>query len=277
MEYVEGRSLADALRDGERVDAERLATELLDALASVHAAGVVHRDVKPGNVLLDREGRVRLADFGIAQPSDATTLTRTGVVIGTLRYLAPEVAAGAPATPASDLCSAGKVIGEAAEHSGDVAGVRRLVARLTLPEPELRPASAAAALRVLDRADDEPTPPLPPPTAATGENATTPTRFATDATAVHDGDARERPDTARPNAVRRGAARRRPTPLAPPIAWASAGLAALVLVLALALRSSDDGDRSQSTGPGASPAPARTAPLDEQLDALDRTVDDAAR
>ena len=83
MEYVPGPTLAARIAAGERVDANRLADELLGALAHIHRAGIVHRDVKPANVLFDPGGRTKLTDFGIAQPEDATQITQTGEVIGT--------------------------------------------------------------------------------------------------------------------------------------------------------------------------------------------------
>lgn len=112
MEYVAGGSLADRLRDPQKAnwDAEVLARELLDALGYVHRAGVIHRDIKPGNVLIGSDGRARLTDFGIAQPSDASRLTSTGMVIGSERYIAPEVMRGQPASPRSDLFSLGVLI-----------------------------------------------------------------------------------------------------------------------------------------------------------------------
>jgi len=83
MEYVEGGDLASRVARGETPTAERLARELLGALAHIHGAGVLHRDIKPQNVLIDAQGHARLTDFGIAQPRDAASLTRTGQVIGT--------------------------------------------------------------------------------------------------------------------------------------------------------------------------------------------------
>jgi eukaryotic-like serine/threonine-protein kinase len=148
MEYVAGGTLADVLpeRSGE-VDALRLARELLGALGHIHDAGIVHRDVKPANVLLGRDGRARLTDFGIARAAGQTKLTQTGQVVGTMRYLAPEVLAGEPATPRSDLYALGVILTECASRD---AAAGALAGRLTAPEPAQRPASAQEALRQLD-------------------------------------------------------------------------------------------------------------------------------
>ena len=115
MAHVPGGSLRDRLRDGDAPDPRRLAGDLLSALAQVHAAGIGHRDVKPGNVLVGDDGTAQLTDFGIALPADATAMTQSGVVLGTQRYLAPEVALGEPATAASDLFATGRVLEEVAD------------------------------------------------------------------------------------------------------------------------------------------------------------------
>jgi serine/threonine protein kinase len=148
-EYVAGGTLAQRLEAGGRPDAERLARELLSALAHIHAAGVVHRDVKPANVLLDREGRARLTDFGIAQPGDATNLTQPGQVIGTKGYMAPEVEAGDRASARSDLYSAGVVVEEVLSRS-PAPGLVPLVRRLKAEDVWARPRSAQAALDELE-------------------------------------------------------------------------------------------------------------------------------
>jgi eukaryotic-like serine/threonine-protein kinase len=153
MEYVDAGTLADriAANRADEVDPRRLARELLGALALIHRAGVVHRDVKPSNVLLDQGGRARLTDFGIAEPRDATKLTRTGEVIGTLKYMAPEVRRGEPATPRSDLYSCGVLLGEALQGTR-TSGVAALAAQLTRADPAARPATAEAAASQLDTA-----------------------------------------------------------------------------------------------------------------------------
>ena len=85
------------------------------ALAAAHAAGIVHRDVKPSNLLVTPAGTVKLSDFGIARLESDTVLTQTGLVVGSPAFLAPEVAGGAPATPASDMWSLGATVFHAVE------------------------------------------------------------------------------------------------------------------------------------------------------------------
>lgn len=117
MELIEGRSLAELLRDRgplEPDEAVSIIGDVLLALSAAHSSGIVHRDVKPGNILIGDDGRVKLADFGIAKAmSDASAgLTAVGQIIGTPRYLAPEQMRGARATPRSDQYSAGIVLYE---------------------------------------------------------------------------------------------------------------------------------------------------------------------
>jgi eukaryotic-like serine/threonine-protein kinase len=196
MEYVSGGDLGERLAAGEARDAAedallaarsavpdvgRLAAELLDALRHIHDAGVLHRDVKPQNVLIDEDGRAKLTDFGIAQPRDATSITQTGKVLGTERYLAPEVLQGKRNSERSDLYAVGVVLAEAARE-GVSFGVWELIDRLRAEDPLERPASALAALAELERISPaakpagEPTqayepaptvesPPPPPPSA----------------------------------------------------------------------------------------------------------------
>ncbi|MFE9885197.1 protein kinase [Streptomyces scopuliridis] len=110
MQYVDGPSLADAAKESGRIDhreAARIGLAVLGALRAAHAAGVLHRDVKPGNVLLARDGRVLLTDFGIAAIEGDSTITRTGELVGSIDYLAPERVRGGDPGPASDLWSLG--------------------------------------------------------------------------------------------------------------------------------------------------------------------------
>ncbi|MFJ3160786.1 serine/threonine-protein kinase [Streptomyces kanasensis] len=123
MELVDGPSLADVLAERGTLDpreAARVGAEVSQALAAAHRVGVLHRDVKPGNVLLDRTGRVVLTDFGIAAMEDpddgaATHLTRSGELVGSLDYLAPERAQGQEPGPASDVWALGATLYAAVE------------------------------------------------------------------------------------------------------------------------------------------------------------------
>ncbi|MEU5252997.1 serine/threonine-protein kinase [Streptomyces longwoodensis] len=118
MELVEGRSLADAVKQEGRLEpaeAARIGLWVLRALRAAHSAGVLHRDVKPGNVLLSHDGRVLLTDFGIAQIDGDTTITRTGEVVGSVDYLAPERVRGQDPGPSSDLWALGATLYTAVE------------------------------------------------------------------------------------------------------------------------------------------------------------------
>ncbi|MDG4864775.1 serine/threonine-protein kinase [Streptomyces sp. T-3] len=118
MELVDGRSLADAIRDEERVhpvEAARIGLWVLRALRAAHGAGVLHRDVKPANVLLARDGRVLLTDFGIAAIEGDSTITKTGELVGSIDYLAPERVRGADPGPAADLWALGATLYAAVE------------------------------------------------------------------------------------------------------------------------------------------------------------------
>ncbi len=112
MEYLSGGSLQETIdREGAQPPARALEwlEQAATALDTAHREGVIHRDVKPANLLLDRHGRVHVADFGIASAAGLNSLTQTGTVLGTASYLSPEQAQGARTTPASDLYSLGVV------------------------------------------------------------------------------------------------------------------------------------------------------------------------
>ncbi|MFD9408453.1 serine/threonine-protein kinase [Streptomyces sp. NPDC059989] len=118
MEYIDGPSLAEAAKAAGRIEpreAARIGLHVLGALRAAHAVGVLHRDVKPGNVLLAKDGRVLLTDFGIAAIEGDSSITRTGEIVGSIDYLAPErVTGGTPGT-ASDLWSLGATLYTAVE------------------------------------------------------------------------------------------------------------------------------------------------------------------
>ena len=256
MEYVGGGTLADRLRGTvhRTWDAVALSHQLLDALAHVHASGIVHRDIKPANVLFGLDGRVRLTDFGIAQLAEATRLTATGNIIGTEQYLAPEVRHGRPADARSDLYSLGVVLAECLGPSSPPS-LQRLVDVLTREDPEERPGSAVLALAVLRQAGPEPdeTRPMTAPLAAGAPTTVLPGPPAAPAT---------------PDATPDAAPRRRLGP-AKLLVPAAAVAAAVVLVVVL------QGGGGDQPEPPVVP-PAGTS-LPAQLDALDVSIDRARR
>ncbi|WP_225804132.1 serine/threonine-protein kinase [Streptomyces sp. NK15101] len=118
MQYVDGPSLADAAKEAGTIEpreAARIGLHVVGALRAAHAAGVLHRDVKPGNVLLAKDGRVLITDFGIAAIEGDSTITRTGEIVGSIDYLAPERVQGGDPGPASDLWSLGATLYTAVE------------------------------------------------------------------------------------------------------------------------------------------------------------------
>jgi hypothetical protein len=161
MEFVDGETLADRLaRDG-RLDAGeavRITSALLSALQAAHDAGIIHRDVKPGNVMLTKAGGVKVTDFGIARAASDQTITETGMVVGTAQYLAPEQVSGKPATPASDLYSVGAILYEMLSGKRPFQAETPLAVammRLTEGPPPLagaRPKVPNPIIRVVERA-----------------------------------------------------------------------------------------------------------------------------
>jgi hypothetical protein len=200
MQYFPSRSLAELLAERGRMpvpEVARIGAEVASALAAAHRAGIVHRDVKPANVLIAPDGTARITDFGIAHALGDVSLTTTGMVTGTPAYLAPEVARGGDASPASDVFSLGSTLYTALEGhppfgtsenamallhlvaSGDVVPPERagavspLLVRMLTADPASRPTmdEVAAGLSapgdpspaVALPADDEATAPSEPP------------------------------------------------------------------------------------------------------------------
>jgi eukaryotic-like serine/threonine-protein kinase len=188
MEYVPGMSLADSGRLALPTALERI-LQVCAGLQHAHSAGLVHRDVKPANLLLREDGVVKIADFGIARAAETTSLTEIGTVLGTAAYLAPEQAAGEEVTAAADIYSVGAVLYElltgrppyefesirdlaVKQSSGMITPVRNLepsvpveveaaIMRALAREPRFRPASAAELAQQLAAAGDVTREPMP--------------------------------------------------------------------------------------------------------------------
>jgi serine/threonine-protein kinase len=262
MEYVEGATLADEVARLKRIPPDEvvdLALQACGALAHAHDAGLVHRDVKPQNLLLRTDGVLKIADFGIARTADATSLTQVGTVLGTVQYLSPEQAAGEQVTAAADLYSLGAVLYElltgqpprrleslaelGARQDEPITPVRELtpevpetledvVMRCLAKNPAYRPESAAALAHELAAASPEPpTQPLPRTTIARGTEVT-------------------------PRPAERAPARRRRR------AWLAVGAAALVAaaLIALAVAVSDDSGGTPRQTPAVEPVPPGSSP-----------------
>ena len=177
MEFVDGEPLSTIL-ERDRTISEARVVRILDqtahGLAAAHAAHVMHRDIKPGNLLIFGDDRVKITDFGVSRGMDQTTLTATGMVMGTAQYLAPELALGKQATPASDIYALGiiayeSVVGKrpfTAPNAVDIAiaqvnepvpplpdsvspGMRDLITLLLEKNPRKRPHTAQDLQRVL--------------------------------------------------------------------------------------------------------------------------------
>ncbi|MFE7762811.1 protein kinase [Streptomyces sp. NPDC057438] len=168
MELVDGPSLDDVLRDRGLLDpreAAAIGAKVMDALAAAHRVGVLHRDVKPGNILLDRSGRVVLTDFGIATMEDpgdgsATHLTRSGELVGSLDYLAPERAQGNDPGPASDVWALGATLYAAVEGASPFRrtstwSTLTAIVSDELPEPRRSGPLGSVLRRLMDKRPEE--------------------------------------------------------------------------------------------------------------------------
>src|SRR5215216_4605600 len=162
-ELVRGRTLAELTRAGAISDRDvaRIGIALCDALDHAHARGVIHRDVKPGNVMVLADpaagaGFAKLADFGVAHVATADALTRTGDIVGTLAYMAPEQAEGARVTPACDVYSLALTLYEAWTGTNPVkaGGPAATARRLGRPLPSLASMRRDLPLELCDALDD---------------------------------------------------------------------------------------------------------------------------
>lgn len=175
MELVPGEALSTILEREGTLSTDKtldIVAQTASALQAAHAAGLVHRDIKPGNLLITPDGRVKITDFGIARIADQVPLTATGQVMGTVQYLSPEQASGHPASPATDIYSLGIVAYEALAGKRPFTGesqvaiamaqindappplpetiaepVRNFVLAMIAKKPEDRPATASAVAR----------------------------------------------------------------------------------------------------------------------------------
>lgn len=154
MELVEGVSLTEILDQEHTLETDFLLSVLYqtaDALNAVHGAGIVHRDIKPGNIMVTPTGEVKLTDFGISKAPGQVNLTQAGMVMGTAQYLPPEQAMGQPATPAGDLYALGVIAYEALAGKRPFSGDKPVdiaFAHVNKPVPDL-PDSVAPSLREL--------------------------------------------------------------------------------------------------------------------------------
>jgi eukaryotic-like serine/threonine-protein kinase len=151
MQLVEGSTLAEQLRRGPlpATRTAQIGASLADALSYVHGQGLVHRDVKPANVLIGADSRVHLADFGIARIVDSAHVTRTGDVLGTPAYFAPEQVAGEPVGPAADVYALGLILLECLTGHREYDGTSLEVAMARLTRPPDIPATLPGVWRDL--------------------------------------------------------------------------------------------------------------------------------
>jgi serine/threonine protein kinase len=168
MEYVQGRTLKDIIRDEGAlypVRAAEICADVGSALSAAHARGIIHRDVKPGNVMLSTDGKVKVMDFGIARAAAAPSITQTAAVVGTAQYIAPEQAQGLAVDPRSDIYSLGCCLYEMLTGQVPFTGAtpvaiayRHVREQPTPPRmlnPDIPPALEAVCLKAMAKSPEE--------------------------------------------------------------------------------------------------------------------------
>jgi serine/threonine-protein kinase len=293
MELAPGTDLADLLRRRghlEPAEAVTIATQVCAALAQAHRAGVVHRDIKPGNVIVSPDLRVKVTDFGIARSLGHASLTDVGTVLGTAAYLPPEQARGEAATPASDLYSLGILLYQmltgrtpfdgdtpvavalrhldetvpapSATTPGVPAGLDRVVAVATAKNPADRYPDADAMAAALRGALTDPAAATARHGSAAAAEATAPFALPLHATRAMPALAAEtdlRPDVPRRPATRTGARPPTRTGSWPRAGWIAAAVAAVALVVLGGALLADRPDAPRvASGPSVAPGPAAT-------------------
>ena len=291
MEHLPGRTLADEIAEGPLAPARvrTVALQVLGALEAAHRAGVIHRDIKPGNILLTTDGTAKVGDFGIAKTAEGLDHTATGMILGTPSYLAPERILGAPATERSDLYATGVVLYEALTGSKPFAartplataaaiqhgepppltdartgadpGLIAAIERAMAKDPERRFASAAAMAADIQAAQA--------PTAEATRNIATPVTTTM-------------PTTSPPGAVsppmhaQEPAGPSRAPMRVPPLAIAAPVLAALLMVAILFAGRGDDepaGDGDPATTAPTAGTPALPGDLERRVRELEEAVE----
>ncbi len=289
MELVDGQPLSALIRPGQPLDPEvtrDLMAQAGDAIGAAHDAGIIHRDVKPGNLIVTPDRRVKITDFGIARATEGMALTQTGQVMGTPQYLSPEQAQGGRATPASDVYSLGVVTFECLTSRRPFAGetpVATALAHLREPVPPL-PASvpsdlAAVVTRALAK---DPADRFPDATAYAAAlrdpaavGAAVPPPVSTPATQVLPAAAAAGPGTLATPVPPPGASRR-----GFPWLWvllALAVAAAIVALIVIAATGDDETDpRDRQTPPfSATDSPSETPP-ESTTETADQTPEETA-
>lgn len=293
MELVPGEALSTLLERDGSLSADKtldIVAQTASALQAAHAAGLVHRDIKPGNLLITPDGRVKITDFGIARIADQVPLTATGQVMGTVQYLSPEQASGHPASPATDTYSLGIVAYESLAGKRPFTGesqvaiamaqineqppplpptvpipVQNLVMAMIAKKPADRPSSSATVARAAQalRRGDLNSAAIAVPAIATGGVAgDDATRLLT--ASGDDGTTRILPTTAQLPADGEAAEEEEKKKKRSPWTWPLIALIALLLIVlggtVIALLNQGDPDPVVSTTGTQTPSPDPTTP-----------------